>query len=221
MAQQIRQNYHEQCEALVNKQINMELYTSYVYIALASYFNRVDQALPGFASFFWKSSNVEFNHGGALIEYQAKRGGKVVLQDINKPTRMEWGTPLEAMTAVLEMQKTVTCTLQDLQAVAAEKKDFHLVDFIQKQLVEKKVATIKQIGDCLTKIKRAGDGAGLYIVDKELQQAVVTCSLQQLQTVVKNTVNCNLTNLTQQGIQGNQGEVIKEITDCLTAIKMA
>merc|ERR1712080_767043 len=85
------------------------------------------------------------------------------------------------------------------------------------QLVEKKVVTIKQIGDCLTKIKRAGDGAGLYIVDKELQQAVVTCSLQQLQTVVNNTVNCNLTNLIQQGIQGNQGEVIKEITACLTS----
>ncbi len=44
---------------------------------------------------------------GALMEYQAKRGGKVVLQDITKPTRMEWGTPLEAMTAVLELEKTV------------------------------------------------------------------------------------------------------------------
>ena len=31
---QIRQNYHEECEALVNKQVNMELYASYVYLSL-------------------------------------------------------------------------------------------------------------------------------------------------------------------------------------------
>ena len=32
----IRQNYHEDCEALVNKQINMELYASYVYLSMVS-----------------------------------------------------------------------------------------------------------------------------------------------------------------------------------------
>merc|ERR1712233_123329 len=34
----IRQNYHEDAEALVNKQINMEFYASYVYLSMASYF---------------------------------------------------------------------------------------------------------------------------------------------------------------------------------------
>merc|ERR1719260_594728 len=170
--QQIRQNYHEECEALVNKQINMQLYASHVYIALYSYFTRADQALPGFAHFFRKFSNAERNHGGALLKYQAKRGGKVVLQDITKPNRMEWGTPLEAITAVLELEKTVTRTLQDLQAKAMEKKDFHLVDFIQKKFVGKKMNIIKETGDCLTKIKRAGDGPGLYIVDRDIQEMV-------------------------------------------------
>merc|ERR1712002_840369 len=37
---------------------------------------------------------------------------EVLLQDISKPSRMDWGTPLEAMTAVLELEKTVTQTLQ-------------------------------------------------------------------------------------------------------------
>ncbi|GBM12106.1 hypothetical protein AVEN_131702-1 [Araneus ventricosus] len=32
---QIRQNYHEESEAGVNKQINMELYASYVYAAMS------------------------------------------------------------------------------------------------------------------------------------------------------------------------------------------
>lgn len=34
----IRQNYHEDCEAAINKQINMELYASYVYQQMVSFF---------------------------------------------------------------------------------------------------------------------------------------------------------------------------------------
>merc|ERR1712179_366185 len=63
--------------------------------------------LPGFASFFQKSSDEERAHGMKLMEYQAKRGGRVVFQDIAKPSSMEWGTPLEAMEAALELEKTV------------------------------------------------------------------------------------------------------------------
>jgi len=108
MASKIRQNYHEECEALINKQINMEFYASYVYLSMASYFNRDDQALPGFASFFQKNSNEEREHGMKLMAYQAKRGGRVVFQDIAKPSSMEWGAPLEAIEAALELEKTVS-----------------------------------------------------------------------------------------------------------------
>ena len=32
----VRQNYHEECEAGINRQINMELYASYVYMSMVS-----------------------------------------------------------------------------------------------------------------------------------------------------------------------------------------
>merc|ERR1712179_159122 len=80
-----------------NKQINMEFYASYVYLSMSSWFNRDDQALHGFAGHFKTESGEERAHGMKLMEYQTKRGGRVVFQDIAKPTTMEWGTPLEAM----------------------------------------------------------------------------------------------------------------------------
>merc|ERR1711963_875763 len=40
-------------------------------------------------------------HGMKLMEYQTKRGGRVVFQDIAKPTTMDWGSPMEAMEAAL------------------------------------------------------------------------------------------------------------------------
>merc|ERR1712168_219429 len=70
----IRQNYHEDCEALINKQINMEFYASYVYLSMSSYFSRDDQALPGFAAHFAKESEEEREHGMKLMAYQSKRG---------------------------------------------------------------------------------------------------------------------------------------------------
>merc|ERR1711971_294461 len=67
----IRQNYHEDCEALINKQINMEFYASYVYLSMSSYFNRDDQALHGFAAHFKTESGEERAHGMKLMEYQS------------------------------------------------------------------------------------------------------------------------------------------------------
>merc|ERR1712107_763536 len=99
----IRQNYHEDCDALTNKQINMEFYASYVYLSMSSFFNRVDQALHGFADHFKKESNEERAHGMKLMEYLTEQ-----------------------------------------------------------------VEGIKAVGDLITKMKRAGDGLGLHIIDKEM-----------------------------------------------------
>jgi len=36
----VRQNFHEECEDALNKQINLELYASYVYLSMVS--RRID-----------------------------------------------------------------------------------------------------------------------------------------------------------------------------------
>merc|ERR1712002_387897 len=103
---QVRQNFAGDSEALINKQINMEMYASYVYLSTASYFARDDIALHGFAGHFRTESGEERAHGMKLMDYQNQRGGKVVFQDIAKPSSMEWGSPLDAMEAALELEKT-------------------------------------------------------------------------------------------------------------------
>lgn len=164
----IRQNYHEDCEALVNKQINMEFYASYVYLSMGSYFARDDQALNGFAAHFKKESEEERGHGIKLMDYQCKRGGRVVFQDIAKPTTMDWGSVADALEAALELEKTVNQSLLDLHKAADSKGDAHLCDFLEAEYLEEQVAGIKSIGDLITKVKRAGDGLGLHIIDKEM-----------------------------------------------------
>merc|ERR1712183_1092804 len=134
----------------------MEFYASYVYLSMSSWFNRDDQALHGFAGHFKTESGEERAHGMKLMEYQTKRGGRVVFQDIAKPTTMEWRTPLEAMEAALELEKTVNQSLLDL------------CDFLESEYLGEQVEGIKAIGDLITKMKRAGDGLGLHLIDKEM-----------------------------------------------------
>merc|ERR1711951_198243 len=126
MTSKIRQNFHEDSEALINKQINMEFFASYVYLSMSSWFNRDDQALHGFASYFRKASDEERDHGMKLMEYQTSRGGRCKFQDIAKPSTMEWGTPLQAMESALELEKTVNQSLLDLHTKAGDKGDAHL-----------------------------------------------------------------------------------------------
>lgn len=58
----VRQNFHEECEAGINRQINMELKASYLYLAMSQHFDREDVALPGFKKFFAKASEEEREH---------------------------------------------------------------------------------------------------------------------------------------------------------------
>ncbi|XP_053397081.1 soma ferritin-like [Mercenaria mercenaria] len=118
-----RQNYHQDCEAGINKQINMELHASYAYQSMAFYFDRDDVALPGFSKFFSHSSSEEREHAQKLMKYQNKRGGRVVLQNIQKPDRDEWGSGLDAMKAALQLEKTVNQALLDLHKIASNHED--------------------------------------------------------------------------------------------------
>uniref|UniRef100_A0A0B6Z1Q9 Ferritin n=1 Tax=Arion vulgaris TaxID=1028688 RepID=A0A0B6Z1Q9_9EUPU len=118
-----RQNYSEECEAGVNRQINLELYASYVYYSMAFHFNRDDVALPGFYQYFKKMSAEEREHAEKLMKYQNLRGGRIALQDIKKPEIDVWGSGLEAMMAALKLEKHVNQSLLDLHTIAENKND--------------------------------------------------------------------------------------------------
>merc|ERR1711970_1662873 len=164
----VKQNFHSDSEALINKQINMELYASYVYLSMSAYFARDDIALHGFSKRFRAASKEEKEHAESLIDYQNMRGGRVVFREIAKPTCDEWGTALEAIEASLELEKTVNESLLNIHKMADSHSDAQLTDFIEGTYLKEQVEAIKEIGDLVTKMKRAGDGLGLHIIDKEL-----------------------------------------------------
>ncbi|KAL4232709.1 fts3-like protein [Mactra antiquata] len=167
---QPRQNFHQECEAGINNQINMELHACYVYMSMAFYFDRDDVALKGFHNYFKHASEEEKEHAEKLMKYQNKRGGRIVLQNIQKPEKDEWGSGLEAMEAALVLEKLVNQSLLGLHKVAESHADAQMADFLESEYLEEQVNAIKELSDRITNLKRVGSGVGEWHYDQKLLQ---------------------------------------------------
>merc|ERR1712180_465951 len=135
-----------------------------------------ERALTPHALYTLHNNNNNNNNNKPIKRLQVKMASKIrqnFHEDsealINKQINMEWGTPLQAMEAALELEKTVNQSLLDLHSKAGDKGDAPLCDFLEGNYLNEQVDGIKEIGDMITKIKRAGDGLGLHIIDKEMQ----------------------------------------------------
>uniref|UniRef100_A0A6I8S302 Ferritin n=1 Tax=Xenopus tropicalis TaxID=8364 RepID=A0A6I8S302_XENTR len=169
MISQVRQNYSHDCEAAVNRMVNLEMYASYTYLSMSHYFDRDDVALHHVAEFFKEQSKEERECAEKLMKCQNKRGGRIVLQDIKKPERDEWGSTLDAMQTALDLEKHVNQALLDLHNLATERKDPHICDFLESEHLDEQVKHMKKFGDHITNLKRLGvpqNGMGEYLFDK-------------------------------------------------------
>ena len=165
-----RQNFHADCESAINRQINMELSASYVYLSMALYFDRDDVAFKNIKKYFMKASEEERGHAIKLMEYQNLRGGRIVLDDVAKPAKDEWGTIADAFSAALELEKKVNQSLLDIHRIAGECNDPQFCDFLETHYLEEQVNAIKELSDQLTNNERVGGGLGEFIFNKDFNE---------------------------------------------------
>ncbi|CAD7090509.1 unnamed protein product [Hermetia illucens] len=171
MSSLARQRFPQECEEAINRQINMELYASYVYLSMAYHFDRDDVALPGMHWYFKKASDEEREHAMKFMKYLNKRGGKIVLEDIKRPEVREWSTAEDAMCAALDLEKKVNESLLEIHAIASDLKDANFCDFLETEFLQEQVDAIKEISDHVTNLKRVGEGLGVYMFDKHIKDS--------------------------------------------------
>ncbi|KAE9552077.1 hypothetical protein FO519_004703 [Halicephalobus sp. NKZ332] len=116
----IRQNYTTEVEAAVNKQINIELHASYVYLSMSYYFDRGDVALPNIAKWLKKQSDEKREHAHVLMKYQNTRGGRIFFQNIQRPETDEWGSASESFQAALALEEFINNALLELYSLVSE-----------------------------------------------------------------------------------------------------
>jgi ferritin len=152
-------------EKALNAQIHEELYSFYLYAAMAAYFNSLK--LNGFAHWMKLQAKEEQEHAWKLYGHIQLRGGRVEFDALKKPPK-DWKNPLAAFQAAYEHEQHITGCINKLFAQAEKEKDNPAMSFLgwyideqveEEANVEAIIHTLKMIGD---------NTAGLVMFDKEL-----------------------------------------------------
>jgi len=155
----------ETMRAALNKQINEEFYSAYLYLAMSADF--AHKGLNGLANWFRVQALEEQVHASKIYDYVLERGGKVQLQPIAGPADA-WDGPLAAFEGALAHERHITGCINDLASQAIEEKDhasgIFLQWFVTEQVEEE--ATAQEI---VGKLQLIGDHPhGVFMLDKEL-----------------------------------------------------
>ena len=150
----VRQNYHPECEAAVNNLVNLELYASYVYMSMASYFDREDVGLKHFSLFFLRQSNKEREHAEKLLGLQSQRGNNPCLCNVSGPEEENWESSLSVFESALQLAQRVHQSLLNLHQLATEKKDGHVCNFLKHQYLHEQMMFIHELGDHITNLRK-------------------------------------------------------------------
>lgn len=152
---------------MINKQINAELYSGYLYLAMAVDFG--DKNLDGFEHWMRLQAQEEFQHGIKFLDYLQERDGRIELEAIEKP-EISWKTPLEAFEFVYEHECKVTGLINNMVDLAEKEKDRATVNMLQ-WFVDEQVEEESSAKDIVEKLKMIGDDVrGLLMLNDKLAQ---------------------------------------------------
>ncbi|MHB1327468.1 MAG: ferritin [Gemmatimonadales bacterium] len=149
----------------LNDQINKEFGASYLYLSMAAYF--AEKSRSGFASWMRMQAMEEAKHAMRMIDFVEDRGGRVILEAIDRPPP-DFPSALAVFELARDHEQKVSAGIFQLYEQAAAEKDWAtqamLQWFVTEQVEEEKtsteiVDTLKQIGD---------NASGLFIFDREL-----------------------------------------------------
>jgi len=155
----------ENIESALNKQINWELYSAYMYLSMSAYFNSIGMA--GFASWMRVQAQEEQLHAMKLFDHIVARGGRVHLMEIAQPP-LEWSSPTNVFEETYKHEQKVTALINDLVSLAKSEEDYATKNMLQ-WFVDEQVEEEESASEVFEKIKLVGtDGSGIYILDKEM-----------------------------------------------------
>jgi ferritin len=152
-------------EAALNRQINREFYSAYLYLAMAAYFENTN--LKGFAKWMRVQAKEEQAHGEKIYDYVIARGGKVSLEAIEAP-RAKWTSAGMVFEEVCAHEQKVTGMIHALVDLAIKEKDHATFEMLQ-WFVREQVEEEEHAGEILSQIKMVGDVIGhLFYLDHHL-----------------------------------------------------
>jgi ferritin len=142
-------------------QLNRELYSSYLYLAISAHLEA--EGFAGFAGWMRTQAEEEQVHAMKFFDFIIDRGGRVTLQSIDEPP-VSFGTPLEAFEASLAHERFISASIEGIYEEADRTTQAFLDWFLTEQVEEEK--TVSSIVESLR--LAADSGPALLLLDREL-----------------------------------------------------
>ncbi len=153
----------------INKQINEELFSSYLYLAMSAQFE--DISLPGFANWMRVQAQEEISHAMIFFNYLVERGARVELAAIEKPEK-EWKSPINMFEAAYKHECYISECINKLMDLAVKDRDYATQNMLQF-FIEEQVEEEASADDIVQKLKLMGDAQGaMFMLDREMGQRV-------------------------------------------------
>lgn len=158
-------------EKMLVDQINFEIYSAYIYLAMAAYCDSKDY--PGFANWLKVQWEEEIFHAMKMYNYVIERGGTVILDKIDAPPKT-WKSLIAVFEHALEHEQIVTSRINKMMT-AAIKEDDHATRSFLNWYVDEQVEEEANVDGIIKRLKMLkGSGHGLFMFDKELSTRTFT-----------------------------------------------
>ena len=155
----------EEMAKALNEQVNKELYSSYLYLAMAAYCS--DKGLGGFANWLEVQAKEELTHAMKIYHYINERGGRSVLKAIDIPPK-DFDGVTHIFKETLKHEQFVTSCINELVDLSLKLKDHATNSFLQ-WFVNEQVEEEANAQEILDQLSLIGDeGRGLFMLNKEL-----------------------------------------------------
>ena len=164
---------NEKIAKLINEQVNKEMYSAYLYLDFANYYE--DAGLDGFAHWYQMQAREELDHGMMMRRYLIDNGLSVKFEAIAKPDK-KFKDNVAPLKAGLEHEQYVTSLINNIYAEAFAIKDFKTMQFLD-WFIKEQGEEEKNAEDMIKKFELFGhDAKGLYALNQELAARVYTPS---------------------------------------------
>lgn len=155
----------------INEQINAELFSAYLYMAMSSYAQVL--GLKGSAHWFFVQMQEEMTHAFRFYKYVTDQGEHSVMDAIEKP-QATFKSLLDMFEKTLAHEKTVTARINKLADLAVKESD-HATGVMLNWFISEQVEEEATASEILQTLKLAGNQmSGVLMIDKELGARMFT-----------------------------------------------
>lgn len=144
----------------LNDQVNNELHSAYVYLAIATYFD--EQALTGFSNWMQQQCREEILHSQKLLQFLRDQDAKIELREIKQP-KIDFISSIDALQHALNLEQDNTEQINDIYELAVKNQD-HATEVMMQWFIQEQVEEERSARTVLERCKLAGDDKGALLV---------------------------------------------------------